>query len=76
MILGERDTLVDNNAARHWHNKTLSDEKEIKLMAGSFHELSKEPNNSVLFETIFKFISRQKNKEFGTLMPTEIRFAS
>lgn len=47
--------VVDNTAARNWHGATTSKTKEIKLMAGSFHELSKEPNNGVMFETVLKF---------------------
>jgi hypothetical protein len=34
---------------------TVSKVKEIKLMAGSYHELSKEPNNNTMFETVLKF---------------------
>lgn len=39
-------------------------------MAGSYHELTKEPNNSVLFESILKFTVKQLSESsanFGTL---------
>ena len=55
MLLGEKDTIVDNTQAREWHAKTNSKIKELKLIAGSYHELSKEPNNHVMFEMILKF---------------------
>ena len=45
MLLGEKDVIVDNAASRAWHAKTVSTVKELKLLVGSFHELSKEPNN-------------------------------
>jgi esterase/lipase len=45
MILGEKDMIVNNQSARDWHQNTISKVKDLKLMAGSFHELSKEPNN-------------------------------
>jgi len=78
MIIGEKDTIVDNSAARDWHQKTASKSKEIKLMAGSYHELSKEPNNSVLFESILKFTVKQLNEStntFGALNIKDLRFS-
>jgi alpha-beta hydrolase superfamily lysophospholipase len=72
LILGEKDMVVDNSAARAWHSKTSSKNKDLKLMPGAYHELSKEPNNSVMFETILKFAVRQANdgvKPFGHLLP-------
>lgn len=56
LILGEKDSIVDNAGARAWHSKTVSKQKDIKLMAGSFHELSKEPNNGTMFESVLKFM--------------------
>ena len=50
MILAEKDVLVGNKDARKWHAKTASKIKTLKLMAGAYHELNKEPNNNVLFE--------------------------
>jgi len=58
LILGEKDVLVDNAAARKWNDTTKSSVKNIKVMAGSFHELSKEPNNKDYFETILKFAAQ------------------
>lgn len=78
MLLGEKDVLVNNEAARRWHDRTSSQSKEIKFIPGSYHELSKEPNNSVMFESILKFaIKRQSEgiKPFGTLQVASISFA-
>lgn len=48
-------------------------------MAGSFHELSKEPNNGQMFETVLKFTAKQLTdagvKAFGVLNPKEINFS-
>jgi hypothetical protein len=47
-------------------------------MAGSFHELSKEPNNGVMFETLIKFAVKQITegaKPFGVLDPKTVNFA-
>ena len=33
MLLGEKDTIVDNTQAREWHAKTNSKIKELKLIA-------------------------------------------
>ena len=53
--------------------------KEVKLLAGSFHELSKEPNNSAMFESVLRFMAKRITdgaKPFGPLDPkTGIRFA-
>lgn len=70
MILGEKDAIVDNQKSRDWHQKTVSKTKEIKLMAGSFHELSKEPNNTNMFESVLKFMAKRTTEgvqKFGTL---------
>lgn len=45
LVLGEKDVYVDNSMTRSWHSRTHSKTKDIKLLAGSYHELSKEPNN-------------------------------
>jgi alpha-beta hydrolase superfamily lysophospholipase len=58
LILGEKDVIVDNLASRDWHSKTASEKKELKLMAGAFHELSKEPNNGTFFESILQFMHK------------------
>ena len=70
--------VVDNTAARNWHGATTSKTKEIKLMAGSFHELSKEPNNGVMFETVLKFAVKRAAEgaqAFGVLNPKEVNFS-
>lgn len=45
-------------------------------MAGSFHELCKEPNNGTMFETVLKFTTKliETSKPFGVLNPKEIKF--
>lgn len=55
-MLGDKDTTVNNKKSREWHSKTASKIKGLRLMAGSYHELSKEPNNNVLFEASLKFM--------------------
>lgn len=79
LLLGEKDVIVDNSASRSWHAKTTSTVKEIKLLVGSFHELSKEPNNGQMFEAVLRFIAKRVTdgaKPFGALDPkTGIRFA-
>lgn len=59
LIMGEKDVLVGNKASRAWHSKTASKIKTMRLMAGSYHELSKEPNNNVLFETSLQFMGER-----------------
>jgi len=44
--------------------------KELKIMEGSYHELSKEPNNMVMFEAILRFAIKRETlnpKSFGQL---------
>ena len=67
LVLGEKDEIVNNRVNRVWHSKTQSKEKVIKLMAGAYHELTKEPNNHVLFEAMLKFMSGRigSAKAFG-----------
>lgn len=70
LILADKDVIVDNQKSRDWHQKTVSKTKEIKLMAGSFHELSKEPNNTAMFESVLKFMAKRTTEgaqKFGTL---------
>ena len=77
IVLGEKDVIVSNDACRSWHSKTSTPakHKEMKLMAQSYHELSKEPNRNTLFEPVLKFfIRRLKDQEkpaqaFGQLDP-------
>ena len=56
MVLGEKDVFVNNASAKDWHAKTASKIKTLRLMAGAYHELTKEPNNNVLFEASLKFM--------------------
>lgn len=47
-------------------------------MVGSYHELSKEPNNNTMFETILKFAVRSISegaKPFGVFDPKTVKFA-
>lgn len=75
LILGEKDVIVCNTTTRDWHSKTTSGRKELKLMAGSYHELSKEPNNGVFIETILKFAAATAPKNFGVLDPKTVNFS-
>jgi hypothetical protein len=67
LVLGEKDEIVNNSVNRAWHGKTTSTDKVIKLMVGSCHELTKEPNNHVLFEAVLRFMGERvpKAKPFG-----------
>ena len=67
MVLGDKDEVVNNTVNRAWHGKTTTKDKTIKLMVGSCHELSKEPNNHVLFEAVLRFMGDRapKSKAFG-----------
>jgi hypothetical protein len=68
LVLGEKDEIVNNKDIRAWHAKTSSKDKSIKLMMGAYHELSKEPNNHILFESVLKFMSERvlaTSKGFG-----------
>ena len=65
MLLGEKDTTVNNKMAKEWHAKTSSKMKGMRLMAGAYHELCKELNNNVLFETSLKFIGDRLAKKSG-----------
>ena len=58
MILGEKDTIVDNASASAWHDKTKSAVKQVKKMLGSYHELSKEPNSKDFFHTVITFCNQ------------------
>ncbi len=77
MIIGERDTIVSNSAAKEWHSKTNSKVKELKIIAGSYHELTKEPNSHVLVESILRFMAKQTEtrKHFGEFSLKDIKFA-
>ena len=81
-MLGEKDVIINNAVNRQWHSKTQSKQKELKLMAGAYHELSKEPTNHVMFESVLKFMNKRlactqiPARPFGTLNPkTDVRFA-
>jgi len=67
LVLGDKDEIVNNSVNRAWHSKTTSTDKVIKLMVGSCHELTKEPNNHVLFEAVLRFMGERvpKAKPFG-----------
>ena len=67
-MLGEKDEIVNNKVNRAWFTKTASKEKQIKLMVGAYHELTKEPNNHVMFESCLRFMAERilgSNKTFG-----------
>ena len=60
MIVGEKDTLVNNIVTRTWHDGTQSKTKEYKMMAGAYHELSKETNSKDFIATILTFCEKRK----------------
>jgi len=78
MIIGEKDAFVCNKSNRAWHLRTSSKLKEIKLMAGSYHELSKEPNNAVMFDSILQFAVKvgPTAKPFGPYDVNTVKFRS
>lgn len=47
------------------------------MIAGSYHELTKEPNSHVLQESILKFMAKQTEgrKLFGEFSLKDIKFA-
>lgn len=80
LLVGERDTLVDNTASREWHSKTRTPlaNKEMRQISSSLHDLHKEPNNALMFEHILKFVSARltpQSKSFGEVVASTIRFA-
>lgn len=67
LVLGEKDEIVNNTITRAWDRKTSSKEKQMKLIVGAYHELTKEPNNHIVFEHVLKFMSERlpSSKAFG-----------
>ena len=59
LVLAEKDAVVSNKASRQWHEQTSSKVKELKLIPGAYHELTKEPNNHQVFETCLKFMVKR-----------------
>lgn len=59
LVLGEHDVIVNNEKSRQWHQRTSSQHKELKLMQGAYHEVTKEPNSAVLFESMLRFINKR-----------------
>ncbi len=60
--------FVSNSEIYKWHERTNSETKELNVMEGSYHELSKEPNNTVMFESILRFAIKRESvkcKPFG-----------
>lgn len=79
LLLGDKDIVVSNEGAQKWHSKTSSKVKQLRLLANTFHDLTKEPNNHKVFESILRFLSlRTQSKEipvFGQLnLRTDINF--
>lgn len=76
MILGEKDTIVDNASASAWHDKTKSTVKQVKKMLGAYHELSKETNSKDFFHTVITFCNQEvakTDKGFGEYKPADIK---
>ena len=59
LVMADKDVIVNNKSSKEWHAKTSSKVKQLRLMAGAYHELSKEPNNHVLFEAALKFMGER-----------------
>jgi esterase/lipase len=56
LMLAEKDHLISNKIARVWHEKTKSKDKNMRLIVGAYHELTKEKNNHKVFETMLGFM--------------------
>lgn len=70
MVLAEYEHVVSNKASKAWHSLTKSKVRQMKLMPGAYHELTKEPNNAFIFEAALKFMGerladRNVTKPFG-----------
>ena len=80
--MAEKDAIVCNKASREWHDKTTSKVKELKLIRGAYHELTKEPNNHDVFEQVLKFMAARLKpgvgcaKNFGQFSSKQARFAT
>lgn len=76
LILAEKEVLVSNKASKSWHTATSSKDKQLKLIPNAFHELCKEPNNHLVFESILKFLQhrlKQDPKAFGAFNIKEVK---
>ena len=54
-MIGDKDTIVDNQKTQEWHDKTKSAVKEFKRIPLMYHELSKEPNAQNFLLAVLKF---------------------
>ena len=59
MVLGEKDETISNPLAKAWHAKTSSKIKGMRLIPGAYHELTKETNNHMVFESVLKFMGER-----------------
>lgn len=79
MILGDKDTIVDNSATQQWHEKTQSQVKEFKRLALTYHELSKEPNSKDFLGHLMTFCQARITagaKAFGEYDPKKVNIAA
>lgn len=79
MVLGDKDTIVDNSATQQWHEKTQSQVKEFKRMALTYHELSKEPNSKDFLGHVMTFCQARITagaKAFGEYDPKKVNIAA
>ena len=79
LVMADKDVIVNNKSSKEWHAKTSSKVKQLRLMAGAYHELSKEPNNHVLFEAALKFMGERltdktTNQVFGTFDLKKVKY--
>ena len=81
MCLAEKDQIVCNKANREFNDRTSSQIKELKVIRGAYHELSKEPNNHDLFEHVLKFMAKRLKpgvncaKNWGEFSSKQVRFS-
>ena len=74
LLLGEKDTMVDNLSALRWHEKTTSNDKHLQVLQDCYHELSKEPQNAEFFEAVLNFASvRCSGKLFGQISDLDVK---
>ena len=59
LCLGEKDIIVNNRRSKEWHAKTSSKVKQMRLFAGAYHLLAKEPDNHKFFEATLRFMGER-----------------
>ena len=77
MVLGEKDSIINNKIDKEWHAMTSSKVKQFRLMPSAYHELTKEPNNHIMFDASLKFMAQrlQEAKPFGQFNIKDVKIA-